>query len=233
MLRLRTPMRTLLSLLFLLVAAPASALDLASSGFDITFHISHPAKEYDARLLDGGGSAELQLEPADFTKSTVDCSIQVVQFNSDNTRRDSHMMEVLEGLIFPTITWSVESITGAAGALTAGTHPYTAAGPLTIKETTKRISVPVEVTVGEDGAISVAASLAVSLEEYGIKRPTLLFVPIADELPIQVQVRFPANPAVFAPPPAPVEEPTAPVEEATAPTDEAAGPPAPEEPPAE
>ncbi len=209
MLRLHAPMRTLLAFLFLLVAAPASATDLASSDFDVTFHISHPAKEYDAHLLDGGGSAKLTLDPTDFTKSTVACSIQVGQFNSDNTRRDSHMLEVLEGLIFPTVSWNVESITGTAGPLTPGSHSYTASGPLTVKETSRTISVPVQVEVAADGAITVTAALEILLEDYGVKRPTLVFVPIKNELPIQVTVQFPANAGVFAPPPPPA--PVAPV----------------------
>lgn len=206
--------RTLLLVLACsLIAAPAVALELSSTAFDVSYHISHPAKEFDGALLPGGATARLSLDPSDFSKSTVDCDITVGQFNSDNSRRDSHMLQVMEALIFPKVSWKVTSI-GLAGPLTPGTHSTQASGPLTIRDQTQDLKAPVTLQVGEDGAITVTSSFKVSLDAYGVERPSLLFVKIEDEVPIQVSVTFPANPGVFAPPPAPEPE-VAPAEPAT------------------
>jgi polyisoprenoid-binding protein YceI len=212
--------KTLLPLLSLLLALPAAATELSSSQFDISFHISHPAKEYDSALLAGGATAKLTLDPADFSQSKVACTIEVGRFDSANTRRDSHMLEVLEALIFPTITWNVNSI-GLAGPLTPGTHETMASGPLTIRETTADLKVPTTITVTEAGAISVASTFTLSLDSFGVERPTLLFVKIDDEVPITVKVSFPADASVFAQPePEPEPEPEAAAPEG-APTDDA------------
>jgi polyisoprenoid-binding protein YceI len=201
-----------LTLLFaLLLSLPASAAELTSSKFDVTFHIAHPAKEYDAMLLAGGGTAKLSLDPADFSRSTVVCDIEVGRFDSNNTRRDSHMLEVLEALLFPKIRWEVTSI-GLTGPLTPGTHKTEASGPLTIKETTLDLKVPVTITVSEAGAISVASNFTISLDSYKVERPTLIFVPIEDEVPIGVKVSFPADASIFAPPPTPTPAPEPPAD---------------------
>jgi polyisoprenoid-binding protein YceI len=196
-------MRLLWTLLALAtVATPASALEVQTGRVDVTFHISHPAKEYDAFLLPDGGRAFLQLDPTAIEKTTAKFTIQVDHFNSDNTRRDSHMLEVLEGLVFPTIDWSVTSVSGATGPWTPGVHRFTAKGPLTVHGVTRELSVPVEVTVGGQGELTFGSSFTILLEDYEVERPTLVFVPIENELPITVKVETRANPALLAPPPA-------------------------------
>ncbi len=191
-----------------LCATPALAVDVEATTTDVVFHISHPAKEYDGVLLPGGAKVVGHFDPADISRTGVSVEISVDQFNSNNTRRDSHMMESLEGLIFPTITWEVSSITGLSGRLVPGTYEARAAGPLSLHGTKLDLSVPITMTVGEDGTIEVTSAFDISLEEYGIERATLVFVPIADEVPIRVRMVFPGGPDVLYSEPAPPTTPT-------------------------
>ena len=68
--RTRTPLSAVacvaILLLPLLCGLPsgARAADVKATLAQVGFHISHPAKEYDARLLPGGAKAVLHLEPA-------------------------------------------------------------------------------------------------------------------------------------------------------------------------
>lgn len=200
----------LLSLCLGLFASPASGLDVETGLVDVTFHISHPAKEYDAHLTPDGGRGAITLEPGAIEKTRAKFTILVDHFDSQNTRRDSHMVEVMEALVFPTIEWSVESVGGASGAWTPGTHTFQATGPLTVHGVTKPLTTPVTVTVAEDGSATFASDFTILLEDYAIERPTLVFVPIDNELPIKVKVRTKANPDLFAKPapaPEPVEAP--------------------------
>ena len=192
--------------LVLALGAPgaAAALELRADKVEVSFHIEHPAKEYDAFLRPGGGVGVITLDPQAIESTRATFTIKVDHLDSENTRRDSHMMEVLEGLVHPTIVWTVQSVQGAAGPLKPGVTRVTATGPITIHGVTKPLSVPLEVTVGGKGELAISASFAVSLETFGIERPTLVFVPIEDVVPIVVRVETAANPAVLAPPtPAP------------------------------
>jgi len=193
-------LRSLLVALTLLLAVPAHALDIDSKDVGISFHIAHPAKEFDCKLLAGGGKAVLHMDPSDLARTGVDVDIQVGFFNSDNTRRDSHMIEVLEGLIFPTIVWKVDGIGGVSGPVTVGEHRVTAKGPLTVHGKTMDVEVPVQLTIKADGSVEANADFSISLEAFEIERPTLVFVPIEDIVPIKVRIAWPANPALLAPP---------------------------------
>jgi|GEM_PF-98588 len=207
---------TSFALLGLLTAAPATALEIKTGQVDVTFHISHPAKEYDAFLMPDGGYGTLQLDPTAIENTKATFLIKVDHFNSDNTRRDSHMLETLEGFIYPTIDWNVTSVSGASGAWTPGVHSFKAKGPLTVHGVTKTIEVPVEVTVGGKGEVTFGSTFSILLEDYGIERPTLVFVPIENNLPIIVKVITKPNPALIAPPaPAPAQTAVAPAPEET------------------
>lgn len=199
-----------LALLLLLVAAPAVALDVPSSTAEVTFHISHPAKEYDCSLLAGGAVVTGRFDPADIARTGVTVEIDASKFNSGNTRRDSHMIESLEALVFPTINWEVDGISGVSGPLVPGTYQARASGPLTLHGVNLDLSVPIAMTVGEDGTIVVTSEFEILLEEYGIERATLVFVPIANEIPITVRMVFPGGADVLysEPPPAPPEPET-------------------------
>ena len=205
---------TLVTVVSLAIASSAFATNVTANKADVTFHISHPAKEYDANLLPGGAKIIGTFVPEDLSKTGFDVSIQVDQFNSDNSRRDSHMIETMEALIFPTITWKVTKIDGAAGPVAVGTHKGFASGPLTVHGVTKNLDAPITMTIKEDGTVTVTSEFSISLENFGIERPTLVFVPIEDDLPIKVQVVFPGGSGIFPPEAAPAPE-ASPTEEAS------------------
>ncbi len=192
--------KLLLLVLATLFLAPtgAWALDVTASEASLTFHISHPAKKYDGILLAGGGTFVGHFDPADISKTGCDVEIRVDQFNSSNTRRDSHMIEVLEGLIFPTITWRVEGLTGVTGPLKPGKYLATASGPLTVHGVSQELSIPIAMTVEPDGKIDVSADFTIELEAFGLDRPTLVFVPIENVVPIKVRAVFPAGAGVLS-----------------------------------
>ena len=142
----------------------------------------------------------IQITPEAIEKTTAQFVMKVNHFDSDNTRRDSHMLEVLEGFVYPTITWNVTSVSGAAGPWSPGVTKFMAHGPLTVHGVTKDVAIPVEITVGGQGEIAFDGQFTILLEEYGIERPTLVFVPIENELPIIVQVNTNPNPDVLPAP---------------------------------
>lgn len=198
------------------VSGSALAGNVTASKTDVTFHISHPAKEYDANLLPGGAKIVGSFDPTDLGKTGFDVKISVEKFFSDNTRRDSHMMEVLEGLVFPHITWKVRKLDGVTGPIKPGQYKAFGAGPLTVHGVTKTLDAQVGLDISENGNVTVTSSFSISLEEFQIERPTLVFVPIADDVPIKVSVVFPGGAGIFPPDPAPEAPAAEPAEPAPA-----------------
>ena len=199
----------LLGLAFM-VPHSAQAIEQKATIAHVSFHISHPAKKYDAKLLQGGAQAIAHFDAADLSKTSVDATIQVEYFNSDNELRDSHMLEVLEGIIFPTITWKGQATGVASTPVPAGKHEIRLKGPLTVHGQTRELEIPVVMDIAENGLVTVDATFSISLEDFEIERPSLVFVRISDEVPIKVHMVFPAGPELLAPPaPAPVEAPPA------------------------
>ncbi len=193
--------------------AQADTVELQTSKIDVTFHISHPAKEFDSFLTPDGGLGVITLDPKAMENTKAKFTIKVDHFNSDNTRRDSHMIETMEALVFPTIEWDVQSVSGATGPWTAGVHSFKARGPIQIHGVTRDLEVPVEITVGGKGEITFGSNFSVALEEFGIERPTLVFVPIENDVPVIVKVDTKSNPALLAAAVAPDPPPAATGEE--------------------
>jgi hypothetical protein len=101
------------------------------------------------------------------------------------------MIETLEGLVFPAIEWEVESVTGLTGPAKAGTFDIQATGPMTLHGVTKDLTIPVKLVIDKSGRITAESAFSISLEGWGIDRPTLLFIAIDDNIPIRVRMTFP------------------------------------------
>ena len=188
-----------LSLAFLLPHS-AQAIDQKATITHVSFHISHPAKKYDAKLLQGGAEVTAHFDAADLSKTSVDATFQAEYFNSDNEMRDSHMLEVLEAIIFPTMTWKATAVGVDATPVTAGKHEIRVKGPLTVHGQTHDLEIPATLDIAENGLVTVDAAFSISLERFEIERPKLLFAKITDEVPIEVHMVFPVGPELLAPP---------------------------------
>jgi polyisoprenoid-binding protein YceI len=188
------------------VAAAAVTTDVA-----VKFHVSHPAKEFDSNLRGGGATASLTLDPLEIDNTRMTFSLRVDQFDSENSMRDSNMIETLEALVYPTIDWRVDAIGGAKGPLRAGNYVIDASGPLTLHGVTKTLAPTVAVTIGADGSVAAVADFMVQLDAFKVERPTLVFVAIENDVAIHVEAKWPAGTVVFAPdpPPAPAPAPAA------------------------
>lgn len=112
----------------------------------------------------------------------VGVAANVANFDTENSSRDSHAMEVLEVLKFPRVTFLSTSIKEIDSKLEI-------TGNLTFHGVKKEISFEANRENTKEEII-ITGSLPVKLTDYNIERPSLLMVPVEDEMKISFNIVF-------------------------------------------
>lgn len=159
-------------------AAGARTLS-ALQGSTLAFHLIHPLHSVDgvsraveARArLPGDGSVQVAVRA------------RVASFDSGNSNRDAHMLEVTEAARLPFVQFS-----GTATGIQTDRYPAELDVPLTgtleFHGVSREVSVTAKVRFESPERAEVAATFPVSLKAYGVKRPSLLFVAVKDRIEI-------------------------------------------------
>jgi hypothetical protein len=114
----------------------------------------------------------------------------VKTFDSGNANRDAHMLEVVEGARFPLVV--------VRGVL-AGFKPQTlSAGPSKVRAQCEvdfhgvKVTQPIDIEVTPVDALHVTATFRFkeSLSAHKVERPSLLFIPVDDDLEISGTFRL-------------------------------------------
>ena len=100
-------------------------------------------------------------------------------FRSGDNIRDEHMLEVMEGASFPTVTFK-GSVKIAPPASYPSTLDVAVPGELEMHGRKFPQTVSVHVDLAAADSWHVTSAFDVSLDQYGVERPALLFVKIDD-----------------------------------------------------
>ncbi|GAB3548145.1 YceI family protein [Spirosoma fluminis] len=114
---------------------------------------------------------------------TVAVSIKVASFDSQNNNRDSHAIEVLEGLKYPNVTFvSSEVKAGDNGALTAkGILTFHGvAKPVTLQATRKEAG----------GKMTLTGEFPIKMSDHSIERPSLMGLKTEDDMVLKFNIVF-------------------------------------------
>jgi polyisoprenoid-binding protein YceI len=169
----------LLCLSFLDLSAQKK-LTLNKAASKATYYMKHPMHDWDGTSKDI--NAVLVYNPTSKTFSQVAVVIKISSFDSGNSNRDSHMVEVLESIKFPTVSFSGTSIVREDNKITAKgnlffhgvTKPLTLVG--TISETDKKIN--------------IKSDFSVLLTDFNITKPTLMGVSTENEIKLKIDLSF-------------------------------------------
>src|ERR1041385_3493137 len=147
----------------------------------ISYLIIHPLHRGEATCR--GFACTIGYNDATRTIDSASFSAEVPCFDSGNSNRDSHAMEVLDALTYPTVSFRSTAIRAEGPALTV-------TGDLTFHGQTRSVVF----RAAEDssgGVLTVRGNAAISLTDFSIDRPTLLMVPVEDTLRISFTMVFP------------------------------------------
>ena len=146
----------------------------------LTYHVSHPLHQTDGVSHAARGKGVCHEGECDFL-----IAVPVKSFDSGDTNRDLHMIQVTRGAEFPMVTVRTKL-------------PESASGSSSIKadleiqfagQTAHFQQVALEVTTqGNDKKIT--GTIPATLADFKIDPPSLLTMPVKNEIPIRVEMTW-------------------------------------------
>ena len=172
----------ILAIVAALATAAPQTWTLDQSRSKVAYHLVHPAHRF------GGTDQKLQGKARVLDDGTAQVQIlgMVKDFDSGNANRDEHMMETVEAEKFPNV--KVKALMKLAGQ--TGKEEGKAHVEANLHGVNQTLDVPLEVSFPSPGTAHITGEFNESVEGFGIKRPTLLLVPIDDAMKITVDVWF-------------------------------------------
>lgn len=174
-----------LALLFLPFCGMAQQQDVSKIFADknvskVTYAMKHPMHDWEGVSKDV--NAVIVYNKATKNVDQVVVSLKVDSFDSGNSNRDSHALEVLEGLKFPKVTFVSTKIKPNDNTLMID-------GNLTFHGVSKPISISV---IRNDAAnkISFDGKFDVLLSDFKVDRPSLFGVKTEDVINLKFNLSF-------------------------------------------
>jgi polyisoprenoid-binding protein YceI len=165
--------RALLPLL-LAGAAPAKVYEALKGESTLSYRLKHPMHTVHGITREFSCAVELSEDTA---ASRVEVSADVRTFDSGNPSRDDHALEAIKARRHPRVSFASDSARRDGGL-------WRIHGRLTFAGQTRPVAFTV-VPKREAGRIRIAGGFAIRLGDFGVKRPSLLFVPAEDSLRIR------------------------------------------------
>lgn len=186
-------MRSLIAAILLLLAGSADAqgprIFAVGGHSEVSYRVVHKLHTVVGRTSDVTGKARLL--PDGGVQAMV--RIPVSGFDSGNANRDAHMKEVVDASRFPLVEFR-----GVASALAAPAR-YPASievpmhGVVVFHGVEQAVRMNVEARFLDPDHLEVEARFPLSLEAFGIERPSLLFVKIDDQVVIEAKLSLAAE----------------------------------------
>ena len=150
------------------------------SASTITYSMKHPLHQWDGVSRDVNSILLTDPEKSKFLQVAVKAKLST--FDSKNANRDSHMIEVAEGLKFPDVTF-------VSSEITVSGDQFTAHGKLTFHGVNKPATVTGTIARKKD-RLTFTGTFPVKMSEFGIEPPSLLGMATEDEFIIKFDLTY-------------------------------------------
>lgn len=174
-----------MKLLFLIALLPAMPLLAAETEWvldqsTLSYHISHPLHQANGVSKQARGKGTCHAGQCDFL-----IAVPVKSFDSGDSNRDLHMLQVVHGAEFPLVTvrTRLPETAAAAGRVDADLDVEFAG------QTAHFRQVPFELT-RKGNTIRVTGTIPATLSDFKIEPPKLLTVPVKNEIPVKVDMTW-------------------------------------------
>jgi polyisoprenoid-binding protein YceI len=160
--------------------AQVKTLDAVRDESSVTYRLVHPLHKVQATSKDVHYRLDLDLAKKEI--KAVSAVVDVMTFDSGNSNRDSHAMEVIDALSYPEAIFASTGVTQSGDSLTVS-------GKLTFHGITKEVAMKLSMK-WPGNSLVVQGEFAVSLIAFNIERPSLLMIPVEDALTFSIVAAF-------------------------------------------
>jgi hypothetical protein len=146
----------------------------------LTYHVSHPLHETDGVSHAARGKGVCHAGQCDFL-----IAVPVKSFDSGDSNRDLHMLQVTRGAQFPIVSVRTR-LPDAAFA------PVTVLADLEIQfagQTAQYKQVPFQLAT-QGNQIRISGTIPATLTDFKIDPPSLLALPVKNEIPVRVEMTW-------------------------------------------
>lgn len=146
----------------------------------LTYHVSHPLKQTEGVSRAAKGKGVCHAGECDFL-----IAVPVKSFDSGDSNRDLHMLQVVRGGQFPLITVRTH-LPESASSLT------TIQADLEVQfagQTVQYKQVPFQKSV-QGGDTVIAGTIPLTLSDFKIDPPTLLTLAVKNDVPVRVEMKW-------------------------------------------
>ncbi len=159
-------------------AAPDSQWMLQES--TLTYHVSHPLHQSEGVSHAARGKGVCHAGQCDFL-----IAVGVKSFDSGDSNRDLHMLQVTRGAEFPLVTVRTRLPESASASTTihADLEIQFAGQTAQFKQVAFQL-----ITQGNE--IRISGTIPATLTDFKIEPPTLLAMPVKNEIPIRVEMTW-------------------------------------------
>jgi hypothetical protein len=174
--------KTLIVLLILTLPQLALAADgqwvLEQS--TLTYHVSHPLHQTDGVSHEARGKGLCHEGQCSFL-----IAVPVKSFDSGDSNRDLHMLQVTRGAQFPMVTvrTRLPEVSAPSGSVHADLEVQFAGQTVQYKQ------VPFQL-VTQGNETSLSGTIPTTLSDFKIDPPSLLTMPVKNEIPVKVEMRW-------------------------------------------
>jgi hypothetical protein len=146
----------------------------------LTYHVSHPLKQTDGVSHAARGKGVCQAGQCDFL-----IAVPVKSFDSGDSNRDLHMLQVARGAQFPIVSVRTRLPEAASASTTihADLEIQFAGQTAQYKQVAFQL-----VTQGKQ--IRISGTIPATLSDFKIDPPSLLAVPVKNEMPVRVDMTW-------------------------------------------
>jgi hypothetical protein len=144
----------------------------------LTYHVSHPLHSTDGVSHAAKGKGVCHAGQCDFL-----IAVPVKSFDSGDSNRDLHMLQVTRGAQFPMVTVRTRLPEEASGSATIHADlEIQFAG-----QTARYTQVPFQLAT-QGNQIRITGTIPATLSDFKIDPPTLLAIPVKNEMPVNVDM---------------------------------------------
>jgi hypothetical protein len=173
--------KILIAFLFLVLSSPAQTdSQWVLSQSTLTYHVSHPLHQTEGVSHAARGKGVCHAGQCDFL-----IAVPVKSFDSGDSNRDLHMLQVTRGGEFPMVTVRTSLPEDAAASTTIRADlEVQFAG-----QTAKYKQVPFEQTK-QGNETKITGNIPTTLTDFKIDPPSLLTVAVKNEIPVRVEMTW-------------------------------------------